>query len=41
MKAIVVHQYDVSIMEFSDGKVFYETQYFADPLEPLHGAHNG
>ena len=23
----------VSIMEFRDGKVFHETQYFADPFE--------
>ena len=26
--------YTVSIMEFSDGKVARETQYFADPFEP-------
>lgn len=26
--------YTVSIMEFSDGKVTRETQYFADPFEP-------
>ena len=25
--------YTVSIMEFRDGKVFHETQYFADPFE--------
>jgi hypothetical protein len=25
----------VSIMEFRDGKVFHETQYFADPFEAL------
>ncbi|MBS1522252.1 MAG: nuclear transport factor 2 family protein [Bacteroidetes bacterium] len=25
--------YTVSIMEFSDGKVVHETQYFADPFE--------
>jgi hypothetical protein len=25
--------YTVSIMEFKDGKVFHETQYFADPFE--------
>ncbi|HTO89078.1 MAG TPA: nuclear transport factor 2 family protein, partial [Thermoanaerobaculia bacterium] len=24
----------VSIMEFRDGKVFRETQYFGDPFEP-------
>ena len=24
----------VSIMEFADGKVIHETQYFADPFEP-------
>jgi hypothetical protein len=27
----------VSIMEFRDGKVFRETQYFADPFEPWSG----
>jgi hypothetical protein len=26
--------YVVSIMEFEDGKVVHETQYFADPFEP-------
>jgi hypothetical protein len=26
--------YTVSIMEFEDGKVAHETQYFADPFEP-------
>lgn len=26
--------YTVSIMEFADGKVVRETQYFADPFEP-------
>jgi hypothetical protein len=26
--------YTVSIMEFVDGKVAHETQYFADPFEP-------
>jgi len=26
--------YSVSIMEFEDGKVVRETQYFADPFEP-------
>jgi hypothetical protein len=26
--------YTVSIMEFRDGKVVHETQYFADPFEP-------
>ena len=26
--------YTVSIMEFLDGKVAHETQYFADPFEP-------
>ena len=26
--------YTVSVMEFSDGKVARETQYFADPFEP-------
>jgi hypothetical protein len=26
--------YTVSIMEFSDGKVARETQYFADPFKP-------
>ena len=26
--------YTVSIMEFTDGKVAHETQYFADPFEP-------
>jgi hypothetical protein len=26
--------YTVSIMEFRDGKVTRETQYFADPFEP-------
>jgi hypothetical protein len=26
--------YTVSIMEFMDGKVAHETQYFADPFEP-------
>jgi hypothetical protein len=26
--------YSVSIMEFRDGKVARETQYFADPFEP-------
>ncbi|HTO80943.1 MAG TPA: nuclear transport factor 2 family protein [Methylomirabilota bacterium] len=26
--------YTVSIMEFRDGKVFRETQYFGDPFEP-------
>ena len=26
--------YTVSIMEFRDGKVACETQYFADPFEP-------
>jgi hypothetical protein len=26
--------YAVSIMEFADGKVVHETQYFADPFEP-------
>jgi len=26
--------YTVSIMEFKDGKVARETQYFADPFEP-------
>ena len=27
----------VSIMEFRDGKVFRETQYFGDPFEPWSG----
>ena len=27
----------VSIMEFRDGKVFRETQYFGDPFEPSSG----
>ena len=27
------HAYTVSIMEFRDGKVAHETQYFADPFE--------
>jgi hypothetical protein len=26
--------YSVSVMEFVDGKVAHETQYFADPFEP-------
>jgi len=26
--------YTVSVMEFRDGKVAHETQYFADPFEP-------
>ena len=26
--------YTVSIMEFQDGKVIHETQYFGDPFEP-------
>jgi hypothetical protein len=26
--------YSVSIMEFEDGRVAHETQYFADPFEP-------
>ena len=26
--------YSVSIMEFQDGKVARETQYFADPFDP-------
>jgi hypothetical protein len=26
--------YTVSVMEFLDGKVLHETQYFADPFEP-------
>ncbi len=26
--------YSVSVMEFLDGKVAHETQYFADPFEP-------
>jgi hypothetical protein len=26
--------YTVSIMEFKDGKVVHETQYFADPFDP-------
>ena len=26
--------YSVSVMEFEDGKVAHETQYFADPFEP-------
>jgi hypothetical protein len=26
--------YSVSVMEFKDGKVAHETQYFADPFEP-------
>ena len=26
--------YSVSVMEFLDGKVARETQYFADPFEP-------
>lgn len=26
--------YAVSVMEFEDGKVAHETQYFADPFEP-------
>ena len=29
-----VPSYTVSIMEFSDGKVVRETQYFCDPFEP-------
>ena len=29
--------YVVSIMEFRDGKVFHETQYFADPFAPWPG----
>ena len=29
-----VPSYTVSIMEFSDGKVARETQYFGDPFEP-------
>ena len=29
-----VPSYTVSIMEFSDGKVARETQYFSDPFEP-------
>ena len=29
-----VPSYTVSIMEFSDGKVARETQYFADPFKP-------
>jgi hypothetical protein len=29
--------YTVSIMEFSEGKVFRETQYFGDPFEPWPG----
>lgn len=29
--------YTVSIMEFRDGKVFRETQYFGDPFEPWSG----
>jgi hypothetical protein len=29
-----VPTYSVSIMEFSDGFVVHETQYFADPFEP-------
>ena len=27
------HSYTVSIMEFRDGKVSHETQYFADPFD--------
>jgi hypothetical protein len=33
--------YTVSIMEFRDGKVSHETQYFADPFKALPGAHSG
>jgi hypothetical protein len=33
--------YTVSIMEFRDGKVSHETQYFADPFNALLGAHSG
>ena len=29
--------YTVSIMEFREGKVFRETQYFGDPFEPWSG----
>ena len=29
--------YTVSIMEFREGKVFRETQYFGDPFEPWPG----
>ena len=29
--------YTVSVMEFRDGKVFRETQYFGDPFEPWSG----
>ena len=29
-----VPSYTVSIMEFRDGRVSHETQYFADPFEP-------
>ena len=29
--------YTVSIMEFKDGKVIRETQYFGDPFEPGDG----
>ena len=31
----------MSIMEFRDGKVVHETQYFADPFEGRPGAANG
>ena len=34
--------FTVSIMEFRDGKVVHETQYFADPFEaPANGGANG
>ena len=33
--------YTVSIMEFRDGKVMHETQYFADPLRLRTGGANG
>jgi ketosteroid isomerase-like protein len=32
--------YTVSIMEFSEGKVFRETQYFGDPFDPWAGRAN-
>jgi hypothetical protein len=33
-KSLIRFRQSVSIMEFSDGKVARETQYFADPFEP-------
>jgi hypothetical protein len=33
--------YTVSIMEFRNGKVVHETQYFADPFERQPGGANG